>query len=92
MANLWIGNSFGPTRIIAECEDFVEVNQTIDKFITDANARRTDGRPFKRYYTRVWNEGKFSVYDVGSHTEFFYYERNYPENEHGFVNESEMFE
>lgn len=32
-------------------------------------------RPFVRYYTRVWETDDGLVkYDVGSHTEFFYWE------------------
>ena len=91
MAKLWFGNHLGQERVIAECQTFQEVNQAIDKFIAECNAKRTDGRPFKRYYTRIWNEGGRSVFDVGSHTEFFYYEIPYPEDEHGFVDESEVF-
>lgn len=30
-----------------------------------------DERSFKIYYYRKWNRGGESVYDVGSHTEFF---------------------
>lgn len=90
MAKLWFGNSLGQERVIAECENFKEVNLTIDKFIADCNARRKDNRPFKRYYTRIWNEGGRSVFDVGSHSEFFYFEIPYPEDEHGFINEKEI--
>lgn len=29
-------------------------------------------RHFKIYYTRIWNAGGKTIFDVGSHTEFFY--------------------
>lgn len=83
MAKLWFGDSFGKKRVIAECENFREANVAIDKFIADANAKRTDGRPFKRYYTRIWNEDGHSVFDIGSHTEFFYFGIPYPEDDCG---------
>ena len=91
MAKLWFGNSFGKRRVIAECNTFTEVMTEIDKFIADANAKWPNKKPFKRYYTRIWNENGESVFDVGSHTEFFYFEFPYPTDEHGFVNKSEVF-
>lgn len=91
MAKLWFGNSLGQERIIAECKNFSEVMTEIDKFITDANDKWPNKQPFKRYYTRIWNEDGRSVFDVGSHSEFFYFEIPYPENEHGFINEEEVF-
>ena len=91
MAKLRFGNSFGKRRVIAECNTFADVMTEIDKFIADANAKWPNKKPFKRYYTRIWNENGESVFDVGSHTEFFYFEFPYPTDEHGFVDESEVF-
>ena len=80
MAILWFENTYGERRVIAECKNFEEVNAEIDKFIANANARKARGhKPFKRYYTRIWNENGQSVFDVGSHTEFFYFDIPYPE-------------
>ena len=76
--NLWFGNSYGQRRIIAECQNPQEVNKAIDKFIAECNAAKARGtgknHPFVRYYTRVWEEDGMVKYDVGSHTEFFYWE------------------
>lgn len=91
MAKLWFSNSFGKRRVIAECNTFAEVMTEIDKFIADANDKWPNKRPFKRYYTRIWNEDGQSVFDVGSHTEFFYFDLPYPEDEHGFVDEEKVF-
>lgn len=91
MAKLWFGNRLGQERVIAECENFKEVNIAIDKFIAECNKKWPNKTPFKRYYTRIWNEGGRSVFDVGSHSEFFYFELPYPTDEHGFVDESEVF-
>ena len=75
---LWFGNSFGKRRIIAECANPQEVNKAIDNFIAECNAAKARGagnyKPFIRYYTRVWEEDGMVKYDVGSHTEFFYWE------------------
>lgn len=30
------------------------------------------GRNFKIYYTRAWNHNGVTIFDVGSHTEFFH--------------------
>lgn len=38
--------------------------QKIQKFCED--------RDFHIYYTRVWKDNKITVFDVGSHTEFFH--------------------
>ena len=72
---LYFGNSFGPQREIADCETLREVNIAIDKFIADCNANPNRKLPpFKRYYTRVWQDEKSGMwqYDVGSHSEFFF--------------------
>ena len=76
--NLWFGNSFGKKRIIAQCSTPDEVNKAIDEFIAECNFKkaRENGnyRPFVRYYTRIWEQDGLVKYDVGSHTEFFYWE------------------
>ena len=62
---LYFENSYGERRIIAEPETEQEASREIYKFCEDRN--------FKIYYTRIWkNEEGLKVFDVGSHTEFFY--------------------
>jgi hypothetical protein len=62
---LYFENSRGTRRIIAEPQDENEAWKEIHKFCED--------RKFKIYYVREWRtpDGA-TVYDVGSHTEFFY--------------------
>lgn len=72
---LWFENSFGRRRQICDCSTWEEVSRSIDEFITQANdAKPKDTIPFKRYYTRMWEEDGMTKIDVGSHTEFFYWE------------------
>ena len=62
---LYFENSLGKRRIIAEPKTEQEASREIHKFCNDRN--------FKIYYTRIWkNEEGLKVFDVGSHTEFFY--------------------
>lgn len=79
--NLWFKNSYGQKRIIADCNTTQEVNEAIDKFIAECNIKKARGvgnyRPFVRYYTRVWEEDGMTKLDVGSHTEFFFWEGKY---------------
>jgi hypothetical protein len=83
---LWFENSDGNERLIADCRDWKDVNETIDDFIENCNARKIAAAIdkhgndfdiskvplFKRYYTRTWkqDDGRTKI-DVGSHTEFF---------------------
>ena len=62
---LYFENSYGERRIIAEPETEETAMETIHAFC--------DERNFRIHYVRSWidNEG-FKVYDVGSHTEFFF--------------------
>ena len=73
---LWFGNSFGKRRVIADCATPAEVTEAINHFIDECNAKKPKGQtPFKIYYTRIWETDDGLVkYDVGSHTEFFYWE------------------
>lgn len=72
---LYFGNSTGPKREIADCANAQEVGQAIQKFVDDCNARKpAQASPFVIYYTRVWREGAYIKYDVGSYSEFFYLE------------------
>ena len=60
-------NSQGIERIIAFPNSEKEAVKEIYKFCED--------RKFKIYYVRSWMENNRKVYDVGSHTEFFYLEK-----------------
>ena len=46
-----------------DSEILTEVNKIIKRFC--------DNRNFEIYYVRIWNEDGVTVFDVGSHTEFF---------------------
>lgn len=59
-------NSHGVERVIAYPNNEDEAIVEIYKFCRDRN--------FKIYYVRSWMENNRKVYDVGSHTEFFYLE------------------
>lgn len=63
-------NSQGHERTIADVETADEAYSEIKNFCYERN--------FHIYYTRVWQNGDgATVYDVGSHTEFF---KLYPDN------------
>lgn len=66
---LYFENSRGERRIIAEPKTQDDTWNEINKFCSDRN--------FKIYYVRKWkNNDGLVVYDVGSHTEFFYLDEN----------------
>lgn len=72
---LWFENSLGDMRQIAHCDNWEEVNLSIQDFIEQANAAKRSGEPrFKSYYSRTWkDEGTgMTKIDVGSWSEFFY--------------------
>ena len=76
---LYFENHLGIRRWIADCETWADVIDCINKFIEQANENKPKGAPrFKSYYTRVWEEDGLTKIDVGSHTEFFYWEGKYP--------------
>ena len=75
MAKLWFGNSQDQERVIAECETLREVYKEIDKFIVECNEKWPKKIPFKRYYTRIWEEDGRIKIDIGSWSEFFYTEK-----------------
>ena len=62
---LYFKNSKGERRIIAKPETRDDAWKEIHKFCNDRN--------FEIYYVRTWKTPDGTeVYDVGSHTEFFY--------------------
>lgn len=76
---LWFENSLGIRRKIADCDTWNDVSYCIEKFIEQANKNKPANAPkFKSYYTRIWKEDGMTKIDVGSHTEFFYWEGEYP--------------
>lgn len=76
MAKLWFRNSNGDEHVIAECETRQEVNKSIDQFIDDCNKKFPNRKPFKSYYTRSWVEDGRTIFDVGSWSEFFVWDKD----------------
>lgn len=67
----------GNTREIAKIHDFDDASKpkSDDEIIQEANLlirAFCAERNFKIYYTRVWNRNGITIFDVGSHTEFFH--------------------
>lgn len=81
MAKLLFQDSQGQARIIADCETFADVLTEIDKFIADANDKWPNKKPFKRHYTRIWEENGMTMLDVGSWSEFFLWDGKVENNE-----------
>lgn len=72
---LWFENHLGIVRQIADCDTWQDVCKMIKAFIDQCNEGRTDNKRFKSYYMRTWQtpDGRTKI-DVGSHTEFFYWD------------------
>ena len=70
---LYFENSYGESRVIAECQTEEDVSREIKKFIDNANKGKPKDKKFKSYYTRTWDDDGKRWYDVGSHTEYFYH-------------------
>ena len=71
---VYFENSNGTRRPLATIESEPEVYKIIHDFIAERNIAkvRAGYKPFVSYYTRSWkNEQGETVYDVGSHSEFF---------------------
>lgn len=68
--NLYFKDIRGRYRLLHENVKEKEVYLLIQLFLDEHN--------FKSYYTRQWNVDNGTVYDVGSHNEFFLW---------GFVND-----
>lgn len=71
---LWFENVWEEERVIAEVENWEDINREINKFIDECNERnRAHGaKEFRSYYIRTWQQedGRIRI-DVGSHSEFF---------------------
>ena len=72
--NLIFQNSSGEERIIANPKNREEMVESINAFVDECNTRRTDGKPFKIYYMRMYMAGNRMQVDCGSHSEFFFCE------------------
>ena len=72
---LYFENTYGESRLIAECANQKEVGMNIHKFIEECNKNKPKANQFKSYYTRVWFDKGKTWYDVGSHTEFFWVDK-----------------
>lgn len=74
---------YGRYREIGNAETKKEVNTIIYNFLKDCN--------FKSYYTRNWireNESNYHVmYDIGSHSEFFFVPFDTYEQAESFIKE-----
>lgn len=68
---LYFENSYSERRLIAEPKCETEVIQEIYKFIDKCNENKPEDKKFHSYYTRIWEEEGFTVYDVGSWSERF---------------------
>ena len=75
---LWFENSQGIKRQICDCTTWTEVCDSIDEFIDQCNENKPANKRFVSYYKRVWESDGMTKIDVGSHTEFFYWEGKFP--------------
>ena len=67
----------GNTREIAKINDLTEDGQakSVKDILDEVNLlirAFCAERHFKIYYTRIWNQNGMTIFDVGSHTEFFH--------------------
>lgn len=63
---LYFQNKFDEEIIIAYPNNIDEAFLKIKKFLNEHH--------FKSYYTRIWKENNRLIFDVGSHSEFFFLE------------------
>lgn len=69
--NLYFLSSQGEERLVKEnIEDGDKVFCAIHEYINSLNP------DFRIFYIRCWEENGETVFDVGSHTEFFKFRRN----------------
>jgi hypothetical protein len=65
MKNLYFIRSNGEKRLVRENIDPETAIGYINEYIATLNSN------FKVYYVRTWENEEGTMYDVGSHTEFF---------------------
>lgn len=75
MAKLWFQNRLGVEKIIADCDTWEDVSKCINLFIDQRNEGRPKDKQFKSYYMRIWEENGRTVIDVGSWSEFFFWDK-----------------
>lgn len=78
---LYFENAYGTSRVIAEVATEQEARAKMVEFIADCNKNKPKTRQFKSYYTRSWVENGKTWFDVGSHSEFFYVDKELHLNE-----------
>ena len=71
---LWFENSQGMMYEIGDCANWTEVCDTIDNYIDKCNENKPADQRFISYYKRIWKENGMTKIDVGSWSEFFYWE------------------
>ena len=71
MYKLLFYNSYGNAREIATFEDGM-TDKEVRKAAFDEITKFCNERNFTIYYTRMWNAQGDTIFDVGSHTEFFH--------------------
>ena len=69
MGILFFDDRFGNTRIVMQNINKKDVFKAICDYIFSLNPK------YKIYYIRSWNRDGETVYDVGSHSEFFRYNK-----------------
>ena len=72
---LWFENSLGDMRQVAHCDNWEEINLSIQDFIEQANAAKVpSASKFKIHYMRTWKDTTTGMtkIDIGSWNEFFY--------------------
>ncbi len=62
IATIKVLNDLGQPK--TDQDILAEANLVIRAFCTERN--------FRIYYTRIWNRDNTTIFDVGSHTEFFH--------------------
>lgn len=65
MKNLYFLSSYGEKRLVRENIDPEAAMGYINEYIATLNSN------FKVYYIRTWESEEGTMYDVGSHSEFF---------------------
>lgn len=79
MAKLWFQNSNQEEKLIGDYNTLTEVYDAIDDYIDKCNENKPANKRFISYYKRCWNENGRLAIDVGSWSEFFYWENQITE-------------
>lgn len=79
---LYFENAYGDSRLIAECSNESEIYVNIHNFIKECNKNKPKTNQFTSYYTRTWTENGKTWYDVGSHSEYFWVDKELHTNDY----------